>query len=236
MTDFRYTDEQMALILRRAAELQARGEDAVHRLQDIQRAAAEAGIDPTLVARAAAELAGALPTQHTPLDSDLFGASRRIVVDRWVEHPAVSATSPQVLSAIRQHAPELGEVRQIGDGMEWRCSTGYSEWVVVVSPSGRGVRVHVAGSFEKRHFMLNIVALGAGVVGGLAALSVAPVLVAAGAVGLGVTGGGFIGARVIWNRSAAHELERLERLAEAAVAALQTPDGIPADVDVHVST
>jgi hypothetical protein len=229
MSDPRYTDEQMAIILRRAAELQERGEDAVHRLRDIQRAAAEAGIDPALVARAAAELAGAVQVADDPLDGDLFGAPRRIVVDRWVEHPTVSATSPQVLSAIRQHTPELGEVRQIGDGIEWRCSSGYSEWVVVVSPSGPGVRVHAAGSYEGRHFMLNLSALGLGIAGGVAAMAIAPVALAATAVGLGVFGGGVIGARSIWNGSARRERDRLVRLADAAAAALQAPDGLPAD-------
>lgn len=234
MSDPRYTDEQMALILRRAAELQARGEDAVHRLRDIQRAAAEAGIDPALVARAAAELAGALPSPNDPLQGDLFGASRRIVIDRWIENPTVSATSPQVLAAIRKHAPELGQVRQIGDGIEWRCGTGYSEWVVMVSPSGRGVRVQVAGSFEGRHFMLNFAALGVGVASGLAMLAIAPPLAAALPVGIGAWGFAGLGARGLWNRSARRELERLERLADAAAAALQSPEGLPEGSDLPV--
>ena len=235
MTDPRYTDEQMAVILRRAAELQARGEDAVHRLQDIQRAAGEAGIDPALVARAAAELAGALPSTRGPLDGDLFGASRRIVIDRWVEGPTAAATSPQVLAAIREHAPELGEVKQIGDGIEWRCSTGYSEWIVVVSPSGRGVRVHVAGSFEGRHFMLNFGALVVGVGSGLGAMSIAPILAASISVGVGALAGAALVARELWNRSARHERKRLERLADATAAALQAPDGLaePRDLALH---
>jgi hypothetical protein len=137
-----------------------------------------------------------------------------------------------VLAAIREHAPELGEVRQIGDGIEWRCSTGYSEWVVVVSPSGRGVRVHVAGSFEGRHFMLNLGALGVGIVSGLSAIGVAPIVGAAISVGAGAFAGAALGARALWNRSARRERERLERLADATAAALQAPDGLPEPHDL----
>jgi hypothetical protein len=42
----RYTDEQMALILKRAAELQSAGEEQIHTLAEIQQIAQQVGIEP----------------------------------------------------------------------------------------------------------------------------------------------------------------------------------------------
>jgi len=55
----RYSDREMALILKRAATLQEQGPDAVaqeqsHTLTELERVAIEVGIDPRYVAEAAA--------------------------------------------------------------------------------------------------------------------------------------------------------------------------------------
>ena len=56
MPDPRYTDDERALILRRAAELQLRQGEAMHALSELERDAAAAGIDPLLVRRVALQL------------------------------------------------------------------------------------------------------------------------------------------------------------------------------------
>jgi hypothetical protein len=121
MPDPRYTDDERALILRRAAELQQRQGEAVHALSELERAAAAAGIDPLLVRRVARELApgaGAEPdTRH-----DAAGDAR-VVVRRRVDDARTPLASSAVLGAIRRHSPVLGEVRGLGDGFEWRYDT-----------------------------------------------------------------------------------------------------------------
>jgi DNA-binding transcriptional regulator YhcF (GntR family) len=65
MTERRFTDKEVALILRRASELEERTESRGPShgrgltLPDLREIAAEAGIDPDLVSRAAAEMEGA---------------------------------------------------------------------------------------------------------------------------------------------------------------------------------
>jgi hypothetical protein len=62
MTDRRFTDKEVALILRRASDLEKRSSSSAPSkargltLQDLKEIAAEAGIDPELVGRAVAEL------------------------------------------------------------------------------------------------------------------------------------------------------------------------------------
>src|SRR5262245_38849338 len=51
-----FTDQQMALILKRAAERQAAGAEPTHSLESIQDIARQVGIDSALVADAAATI------------------------------------------------------------------------------------------------------------------------------------------------------------------------------------
>lgn len=228
MPEPQYTDDERALILRRAAELQLRQGEAVHRLSDLERDAEAAGIDPALVRRAARDLSpGAGAESGTRHDA---AGDARVVVRRRVEGARLPLASGAVLGAIRRHSPELGEVRDLGDGFEWRYDTGYSASAVVLAPSGAGaVDVEVTGLFEGRHFMLHLLAPAA--VAALAALVSAAALPAAGiaAVGVGTLAGGLAGARAVWRRLARREQARLDRMADAVVDALA--DDRPAAVD-----
>ena len=155
MPDPRYTDDERALILRRAAELQLRQGEAVHALSELERDAAAAGIDPLLVRRVARELApGAGAEVGTRHDA---AGDARVLVRRRVDVARLPLASGAVLGAIRRHSPVLGEVRGLGDGFEWRYDTGYSATAVVLSPTAAGaVDVEVTANFEGRQFMLQL--------------------------------------------------------------------------------
>ncbi|MGZ8470767.1 MAG: hypothetical protein ACXW61_14010 [Gemmatirosa sp.] len=218
MSEPHFTDDERALILRRAAELQLRQGEAVHRLSDVEHDAAAAGIDPRLVRRVARELGPAVP--------DVAGTraqaagDARVVVRRRADDVRLPIASSAVLGAIRRHSPELGEVRGLGDGFEWRYDTGYSASAVVLAPSGTGaVDVEVTGDFEGRHLMLHLAPFA---LAGITALATAAMLPALGtaALGVGTLAGGLAGARAIWRRVARREQVRLERLADAVVDAL----------------
>lgn len=82
-TERRYSDKELALILKLAAERQAFSSELDDRgltLTEIQQIAAEAGIDPQHVAEAAA----VLEAQHGQRRLSLLGAPTRFVFDRTV--------------------------------------------------------------------------------------------------------------------------------------------------------
>ncbi len=219
MPDPRYTDDERALILRRAAELQLRQGEAVHRLSELERDAADAGIDPLLVRRVARELA---PGAGADADarSDAVGDAR-VVVRRRVDGARTPLASGAVLGAIRRHSPQLGEVRGLGDGFEWRYDTGYSASAVVLTPSGPdGVDVEVSGRFEMRQLMLRVVPAGAAALAALGAASSALPALGVAALGLGTLAAGLAVSQAIWRRVARREQARLERMADAVADAL----------------
>ncbi|GLC26233.1 hypothetical protein [Roseisolibacter agri] len=218
MPDPRFTDDERALILRRAAELQQRQGDAVHALSELERDAAAAGIDPLLVRRVARELApGAGAETDTRQDAT---SDARVVVRRRVEEARTPLASGAVLGAIRRHSPVLGEVRALGHGFEWRYDTGYSASSVVLTPSGAGgVDVEVTGRFEGRQIVMHLVPAAAAALatlGGLGELSG----LAVAAIGAGTLAAGLTASRLLWRRVARREQGRLERMADAVADAL----------------
>jgi hypothetical protein len=218
MPDLRFTDDERALILRRAAELQLRQGEAVHGLAELERDAAAAGIDPLLVRRVARELVpGAGVATRTRHDA---AVDARVVVRRRVQDARLPLASGAVLGAIRRHSPELGEVRGLGGGFEWRYDTGYSASAVVLAPSGAGaVDVEVTGHFEGRQFVMRLVPAGAAFLAVLGSAGALPALGVA-AVGLGTLAGGLAASHAIWRRVARREQVRLERMADAVADAL----------------
>lgn len=92
MADKRYSDDEVAKVLARAADLTVTSPQKTTSIEDIERIAAEAGIDPALVRRAAEDLAAPKATSMTtttttpaPMTtasnvnpSGLFGPSRLV--------------------------------------------------------------------------------------------------------------------------------------------------------------
>ena len=218
MPDPRFTDDERALILRRAAELQLRQGEAVHRLSELERDAAAAGIDPLLVRRVARELAPGAGVE-TGARQDA-ASDARVVVRRRVDEVRTPLASSAVLGAIRRHSPVLGEVRGLGDGFEWRYDTGYSASAVVLTPSGPGgVDVEVTGRFEGRQVVMHLVPAGAAALATLGSLGARPARAVA-AHGAGTRAARRAAPRRRWRRGARREQVRLERMADAVADAL----------------
>src|SRR4051812_5379894 len=103
MTDprTRYTDQQMALILNRAAELQAAGDERRYTLEEIQAIAQQVGIEPEQVAVAAA----ALPAPNGR--PALFGAPSAYRLSRRISATSQPVDEPTVIATIRDHMPAV---------------------------------------------------------------------------------------------------------------------------------
>jgi hypothetical protein len=101
-----YTDDELALIIRRAAALQAADETDRHSLEDIQEIATQVGIPAELVAQVAAELPrGAPPGSITRM---LFGPRASRVASGTAAHRATPTGYPDLLAALRRATGHMG--------------------------------------------------------------------------------------------------------------------------------
>jgi hypothetical protein len=150
----RFDDEQVSLILRRAAELQEEqgaGDRASSglTLADLEEVAREAGLDPALVRRAAAEV-GDAGGARTPAfgGSPFLGAPTVLRAERIVDGELPTAEFEAVLDEIRREFNDVGIVSALGRTLAWRsssgahASTGRQISVTVVARGGTtGIRV-----------------------------------------------------------------------------------------------
>jgi hypothetical protein len=121
----RFSDREVALILKRATELQTSdtGETEVGAggmsLDDLQDIAREAGIDPRLVARAAGEV-DAPPDRREA--SPLAGAPLELSLERTVEGEVPEDEFEVLLEQIRRTFGEPGQVATVGRSLTWSSS------------------------------------------------------------------------------------------------------------------
>ena len=202
----RFTDQQMALILKRAAELQATGEEPVHTLEAIQQIAEQVGIDPQRIAEAAAAVqAPGAASSHL-----LFGATHGIST-----HQAGRglARGRRPRRAHRHHpgSPPRGRGGQgIRRRIRMACRPADNKTAIAFTPAPGGIAVRVNGRYFAPKFGLFISAGALTFVTGLAGLGVSPELGAG--LGLGMFALSFTTARLLWNRVASRGRRSLERL------------------------
>jgi len=232
MTERRFDEDQFGEILRKAAEMQARlparttdpgasdesgslTAPTGMSLSEIRAIAAEVGIDPDLVTRAAS------------LVSDDSGATEGLG-HRWVLENSASGQLTEedkvrLLRAIRDATGSHGDSDVAGAGLEWRSQSGDGAMVLVTAEPFDGrteLRVSVDASvpavgsqlFSTLAGGLLGVAIGASVDPGAVA-GIALVAVTAG-VGLGV------GRLIWWKRLRSNAVARSKKIFSAAMSAL----------------
>jgi hypothetical protein len=217
----RFSEEEMAVILKRAAALQAARDDRTHSLEEIQAIAAQVGIDPALVAHVAGS-----PDLATHRGGGRLFPATSTQQEVRIETPITPRDYGRVLDAIRRVTGTQGSAQQVFDSLEWRTGSDRDALWYAVTVTGRPDATHVRVEAD----------LGVGValmhIAGVAPLLAA--LVAAGnllpaqaaipavtAVGIGI----LAGIRAIWRRllrkteSTALELAReIEREVKEGVA------------------
>ena len=116
----RYSDEEFALILRKAAELQETSGQPHHpeglSLAEIQQVAREAGIDPRHVTEAAALLA----TRGTSSQRNWLGVPFKLEHERSLPGEVPDREMKTLLDEIRRVMEAPGELSHVPGALEWQ--------------------------------------------------------------------------------------------------------------------
>ena len=209
-----YSDSDVAIILRRAMEMQqdsaARREGLTLReLRDIAR---EIGVDPDLVTDAASQLpaAGGGPVAR------LIGGHVRHDV-RLVHDAALSPDQMQdLVMAIRTAMQHQGRTREVMGTLEWTTFGDVSQVAVTVRAHGGRTTVHVLADRSGSAVLTAVgpIALGAFVAAITGAILEPGVAGGVAIMGAGLAGGAAL-ARAIWQRTTRGFQRKLTRLTEA---------------------
>ncbi|MDT8341605.1 MAG: hypothetical protein RQ751_08840 [Longimicrobiales bacterium] len=227
MTAPRYSEEEFARILRKATELQSRAlvrpdsavGEAGMTLSEMQQIAAEVGIDPALMQRAAHAVAQERAAVDRPL------ADKFVLADsapgRLTDEDKI-----RIVQAIRDTTQVHGEADVDPTGVEWRSPKGeptvYS--VSVHSIEGRN-QVRVAVDRSVAAVLTHLPTLmGGGLLGmGVVATTSPESALVGGALLAGGLGTGLVTARTLWRITSRRVRARAADLLGSVRAALPAP-------------
>lgn len=233
----RFTEEQVSLILKRAAELQkaaARtGDSRRMSLSELEAVACEAGLDGAMVRRAAAEVSSRPHVRSRP--STFLGGPRNLVLEAVVEREVTKECYEEIVEEIRRGTGELGQTNTLGKSLAWASGQGPGQGMsrlihVTVVPRGGRTTIRIEEKLSALAGALFGGVLG-GVGGGGTGMVVAPLAVLGTPIliPLGLTawiGGVYLITRRIYGRKARarehelqHLLRRLIEICELAAAA-----------------
>lgn len=212
-TERSYTDREVALILRRAMELQ---HDGVARLEGLSLTAVrdiarEIGLDPDLVTQAAQQL----PATEVGTLARFFGGGTQHEMHLVHEVPLSPERLQDLAMAIRSAMQHQGQTGDVLGSLEWKTVGQVSQVAVTASTHGGRTSVHVIADRGGAAFLTGFGSIGFGVV----AAAITGAIVEPGvAGGVALMGGGVVGgvllARAIWRRNTRKFREKLARLTE----------------------
>ncbi len=219
----RYTEEELALILNRAAERQegAHASTPRYTLADIQEIAAGAGIAPDHVASVAATLGD----EGRQLGSGFLGAPHRFHFEESIDGEIADEVIAELFDHVRRETGLQGTVSDALGTLEWKGQDA-GGWTFV-SVSRRGGRTTIAVLHPRTDTAGLVGMLGVfgafGASAGLAAVLIgaaglAGPLVTIGAIA-GGTGSAWAATRATWRRIARRSADRTESLGATLVAA-----------------
>ncbi len=146
-----YNEQEIRAILQRTVEMQAThsgsdttcGSHTGMSLLQLQQAASELGIDPTLVEQAAAEVAN----EHSSgLGAWLFGGPWDVDSDHIVEGVVTEDDWPALLEDMRAATGRIGYPKTIGKAFEW-LSHHPDSLHISITPKESKTRVRVTARF-----------------------------------------------------------------------------------------
>ena len=220
----RYSEEEFALILRKASELQPPGDRSGPEgtpkgltLEEMRSIAAEAGIDPDAVTRAASLLGALAQEEKGGRAAALFGGPSKYHLDIEVPRRISQEEVARILEKIRKTLEHQGEVSEVMGEIHWKTVGEPSVVNVNISPRGDRTFIQVVGDRDGAGLLTflfpmvgSVVLIGA--IGGATEPSSV-----AGIVSLvtGTLGAGFLTARTLWVSSTRRFKKKLARLMEA---------------------
>lgn len=216
MTERHFTDHDVALILRRAAELDRDARSSTARglsARDLEEIAEDVGIDPGTIRRAIAELdrpgGGKLPSVLGPPL-----ANRHI---RALDRELDADTIRRLMRLIDERVPAQGTVGEALGTFRWTSGGRFLSRQISVEPNPDETLVRVEERFSARaRAALHLVPAGYGLafgpVIGLEALGGGPATAIAMAAGLGAVGWAI--GRGIWEVVSARSRRRVAELSD----------------------
>jgi hypothetical protein len=197
-----YTDREVQLILQSAVDLQKRADRASDSsgrmsLAQLEQVGREAGLDPELIRRAAAQLDAA---RGSAQKHPFLGGPTQIVLERVVEVVVDASQFDQFLEVSRAVTREVGEVSAVGRQFGWKGRLDGSKAEVSIAVGDRSITLRVKVDLDDvavGHFMLKGMLFGIG--GGLAGSAAAAAILGLGPSGLGV-GAVIMGFGFLWAR------------------------------------
>lgn len=120
----RFNEEEVALIIKRAAELQQTEQTEndpgnALSLTEVEQIAREAGIDPRLIRRAAS---GLEHPEHTNRPSPWFGVPTHLVFERVVDGEVSSEDFEALINEVRRSIGDNGMPSVLGKSLAWSSS------------------------------------------------------------------------------------------------------------------
>ncbi len=210
----RYSDREMALILKRAATLQEQGPDAPaqersHTLTELEQVAVEVGIEPRYVAEAAA----AVDAEPTAKRAPLLGAPTSYQVGRIIEGEVPETEFGEMLDAIRRVTGRHGEVSRVLGAFEWKSGGLSGETYVAIAPRRGKTSIRLGGHYGAGAGVVYSVTgvIGAALVVGTSASTGSPIDLGTLAA---VAGGSYLAARTAWQVVAGRAERRLRKILE----------------------
>jgi len=237
----RYTEEEFALILRKASELQESPTEASGRrggqglsLEEIQSIASEAGIDPHAVSRAAALLGSMEWEEQKGLAAAIFGGPGTYHLSFEVPGRLPPEEYRRILELIRKVLEHQGEASEVLGGVEWKTAGQVSVVNVNISPQGDFTSIQIVGDRAGAGALTFTMPMAGGAILMGALGAILEPTTAAGIVALvgGVLGSAFLFARTLWVSSGKRFHRRLTRLMDSlsgAVARAALPPGPEGD-------
>lgn len=144
-----YSDQEISAILKRAGELQAKESDAETHglsLEELQHIAAEVGLDPKLIERAAAQL------EHKGSDKKgvgLWGSPTSIHIERVMQGEIAEHQWADVAGRIGDAFGMVGRSGQVGQSLEWTHTSERANLQITATPCKGQTKVRVVGKFTR---------------------------------------------------------------------------------------
>lgn len=209
----RYTDQEVALILRRAMERQ---DDGTERgdglaLRDVREIAREIGVDPELVN----EVAGQLPLAGGGAEGRWLGEPMRYELRLSHDAPSTPEQLQDLMMQVRSIMQQQGQVQEVLGALEWKAGTDLDQVAVTARVRGDRTTVQIVAD---RGGAAAVSSLGFTALG-LFSAAVTGSIVEPGVLGgmALMTGGAAVGALLgwaTWRRGSRLFREKLARLAE----------------------
>lgn len=211
----RYSDREVALILRRAAELEDRaGTELSARgisLRELEQIARDVGLDPGRIRRAALELEGG---RHRFRDSVSLGSAPSSTAARGVETEITGAALRELVQSIDELVDAPGTVTEALGTVRWTARDRFLTTQVAVGPGDGGTLLKVHERIDPRfRAILHIVPTGWGGIAGLGiAASAGLATIPAAAVILSCAAVGTAAGRGVWEILSERSRRRVDRL------------------------